>query len=82
MWLTACAPLSPVVKTQTVQVSTPVYVPLPTVLTADIPVPPFPAKTPLLNKDLAQYILDLNTALHKANDQLDKIRSLQPGGAP
>jgi hypothetical protein len=52
------------------------------VLTADIPVPPFPAKTPLLNKDLAQYILDLNTALHKANDQLDKIRSLQPGGAP
>lgn len=73
----ACAQ-QPIVSKQAVSVYTPVYVPLDPSLTAAVDAPAFPKKTPLLNRDLANYLLDLRMALDTANKKLDTIRSLQP----
>lgn len=76
--LVACAAQPTVTKVQTVTVTTPVYVPLDPTLTQEVPTPTFPARTPLLNRDLVDYLVKMREALQQANAQLQTIRSLQP----
>ena len=73
--LTSCAQ-APVVRTQTVEVRVPSYVALPAELTAPAPWPEAPAVW--TNASLAQYVLDLQSALKQDVDKLDKIHALQP----
>jgi len=61
-----------------VTVNVPVYVALPAALTGAATMPAFPVE--LTNAALAQYTLDLQTALKIDIDKLSKIRALQPKG--
>lgn len=71
--LTACA--KPAIRTETVEVKTPVYVALPTELMrpcfVDMP-------ATWTNGALVEYAIRLKTCLSASNDKLARIRGLQP----
>lgn len=75
--LISCTP-TPAIRTEAVKVAVPVYVSLAPELIASAPMPTFPVE--LTNAALAQYTLDLQTALKIDIDKLSKIRALQPKG--
>jgi len=76
-----------VIRTETVEVYTPVYVKLDDKLTKDVDVPPVPLpncvdSTNLLpticNEALAELVSALFQSVFSANDQLKAIRAIQP----
>lgn len=74
MLLSSCAN-QPAIKTKVVTNNVPVYVALPASLTAQIAWPAFPSV--VTNATMADYILALQSALFKANGQLDAIQKIQ-----
>lgn len=72
--LTACG--TPFVRTETVEVQVPVYVPLPSALLQKCETPVMPGS--LTVADLMEYVLDLSSALESCNAQMGEIRELQP----
>lgn len=73
--LTGCAS-SPIVKTRTVTVSTPVIVAVPKAYTQPVPMPALKAG-PVTNRDVWDYVLALKQALRDANAKLAKIAGLK-----
>jgi hypothetical protein len=71
----ACA-TKPSVRTETVEVKVPVYVPVPAELTREVAAPVLPAAA--TNGDLADYADALRAALNAANAKLREIAGLQP----
>lgn len=72
----ACEP-TVVTETRTVRVEVPAYVALDAELTASVPEPHLPdGRFP--NDEVADFIARLKAALRQANDQLGRIRGLQP----
>lgn len=72
--LAACS-TNPIVKTQTVTVHDPVLQPIPQALTKPVVAPVLPAG-PITNAQLVDYILGLQAALNRANQQLHAIATL------
>lgn len=79
MLLSSCAN-QPTIKTQVVTNNVPVYVALPSSLTAQVAWPAFP--TVVTNATMAEYILALQSALFKANGQLWAIQKIQTKASP
>ena len=77
--LSSCAN-QPAIKTQIVTNNVPVYVALPSTLTAQVAWPTFPSV--VTNATMADYILALQSALFKANGQLDAIQKIQTKAIP
>ena len=71
--LTACA--KPAIRTETIEVKTPVYIALPTGLTRPCVVD-MPATW--TNGSLLDYALQLRACLATSNDKLGRIQGLQP----
>jgi hypothetical protein len=76
--LTACAG-KPIVRTETVTVHTPVYVPLPSDL---LTVCTVTAPEVWTNGSLLDYALQIKACLNATNDKLMRIRALQPRTTP
>lgn len=79
MLLSSCAN-QPAIKTQVVTNNVPVYVTLPPALTAQVAWPAFPSV--VTNATMADYILALQSALFKANGQLEAIQKIQTKASP
>ena len=79
MLLSSCAN-QPAIKTQVVTNNVPVYVTLPSSLTAQVAWPAFPSV--VTNATIADYILALQSALLKANGQLGAIHKIQMKVSP
>lgn len=71
--LSGCA--TEVVRTETVTVEVPVYVPLPPELTEPVP---YPAVQVLVWDDVVQLAEELKAALAAANAKLSAIKEVQP----
>jgi hypothetical protein len=72
MTISGCS--SSPIKTETVTVNVPTYIPIPAELTQPVPVPSVDVQT---NADLAEYALKVRKALDEANRRLDAIRGLE-----
>lgn len=79
MLLSSCAN-QPAIKTQVVTNNVPVYVELPSSLTEQVAWPAFPSV--VTNATMADYILALQSALFKANGQLEEIQKIQTKASP
>ncbi len=74
--LSGCEPAQ-VVKTETVEVKVPVYVPLPERLTRSAPIPVLTVQNPT-NEDGQAVCERRRDGMSLLNEQLAKIRALQP----
>lgn len=72
-----CASNPPVVRTQTVEVATPVIVAVPEAYTQPVPMPVLKSGQ-IVNQDIAEYVLALKQAIRDANERLRSIAGLKP----
>lgn len=77
--LAGCAAPQAIVRTQTVTVKVPAFVPLSETLIAPVQKPEPPAGA-ITNNDLLTLAIQRGNAIDQANSQLDAIRKLQPKG--
>ena len=82
MALAGCGSAEPIIRTETVEVNVPVYVPLPVELTTPVAEPAPPARDGFDGEALVDWVERLRAALREANAKLAGVRSKQPGEAP